>query len=281
MLAGLALVVGGAPSVAAVAATGATPARQVEGDGPQLPVRPEADDALTRERAADILDGDEYQAPTPEGETAGDRLREWLGDRLPSFDGAGPAFDGAAWIVTGVVLLAAVGGLTWVLATSARRRRAPDDDDDLDSTVEVAPLRSPSEWADEAARCTAAGDHRGAVRAHFRVLTSTLAERRLVADTPGRTAGELRHDVAERAPRTSDAFDASATLFEEVWFGDRPAGPPETERAAALTQQVLRAAPRRWRGDGEPSDVDADHDDRDDRDDGAPSAAPPPGGDPG
>jgi hypothetical protein len=244
-------------------------------------VRPDADDDLTRERAADILDGDEYQAPTPEGKTIGDRLREWLDDRLPSFDGAGPALDGGAWIVTGVVVLAAIGGLTWLLATSSRRRRAPDDDEP-DTTIEVEPLRSPSEWADEAARCADAGDHRGAVRAHFRVLTSTLADRRLIADTPGRTAGELRRDVAERVPAATDGFDASATLFEQVWFGDRPAGPPETDRAAALTRQVLRVAPRRARN-GDPDDEAPTADEVADTDaapDRGPTAPPGPGGDP-
>lgn len=253
------------PSAGAVAPS-APPPRQVDDDGPQLPVRPGVDDDLTRERAADILDGDEYQAPEPGGKTAGDRIQEWLADRLPSFDGTGPALEGASWLVVGVVAIAAVGGLVWIVATSARRRRPPEEDDDRDASVEVAPLRSPSEWADEAARCRAAGDHRGAVRAHFRVLTSTLAERRLVADTPGRTAGELRHDVAERVPGSADAFDASATLFEEVWFGDRPAGPAETERAATLTREVLRGAPRRGRSDGtDAADGDVDRAGDDDR----------------
>jgi hypothetical protein len=229
--------------------------RQVEGEGPQIPVRPETDDERTRQRADEILARDEYQAPEPRGKTIGERIREWLDDRLPSF-GGGPGLDGAAWVVTAVVGVGALAALVWFLTTTARRRRPPEDDEETDASIEVAPLRTPAEWAEEAARCTAAGDHRGAVRAHFRVLTSTLADRKLVADTPGRTVGELRHDVVDRVPKAGPTFDASATLFEEVWFGDRPAGPPETERAASLTRETLDAAPRRGRGEGPDDDGD-------------------------
>ena len=143
----------------------------------------------------------------------------------------------------GVVVLGGLAAITYVVARTRGTRRTPDEPADAD--VDVTPLRTPDEWDAEAERCERAGDHRGAVRARFRALTTTLARRDLVADTPGRTAGELRIDVAERAPALAPAFGAVADLFERVWFGGGAAGPEQSAAARDLARTALAAAPRR------------------------------------
>jgi hypothetical protein len=230
----LAFGVGGVPTVA--------PA----GADVQLPVDPDRDPDETRERAEEILDGDEYQAPGPEQESALDRLREWIGDRVPDLDLGGAGSGGSKVVSWVVVLVVVVGGLTaaaLVLARTRGARRAPGEETDAD--VDVTPLRTADEWSTEAERCEREGDHRGAVRARFRALTTALAKRDLVADTPGRTTGELRGDVADRAPALVPVFAPIADLFERIWFGGDTAGPEQSSSAREMAAAALAAAPQR------------------------------------
>lgn len=239
-----ALVLALALGVPAGAVVGGAPARQSDEDL-QLPVDPDRDPEQTRERADEILRGDEYQAPEEADRSVFDRVREWIGDRLPELDTGGASTGGRvlSYVVFGVVVAGGIAALVYVLVRTRGTRQAPDEDADAD--IDVTPLRTPDEWDAEADRCEAAGDHRGAVRARFRALTTTLARRDLVADTPGRTAGELRLDVADRAPTLVPAFGAVADLFERVWFGAATAGPEQSAAARDLARAALAAAPRR------------------------------------
>ncbi|HEU5151075.1 MAG TPA: DUF4129 domain-containing protein [Iamia sp.] len=241
---GLALTVVGPVAVPVAAVVGGGPARQSEEDL-QLPVDPDRDPEETRERAEEILRGDEYQAPDPGDRSVLDRVRDWIADRIPRIDGPGDGTGSRVfgYVVFGLVLVGGIAAVAYVLArTQGTRRPAVEP---TDAEVDVTPLRTPTEWDAEAERCVRAGDHRGAVRARFRALTTALAERDLVADTPGRTAGELRDDVAERAPTLTPAFGAAADLFERVWFGGDPVGPEESAAAHDLARTALAAAPRR------------------------------------
>jgi hypothetical protein len=222
----------------------------------QLPVDPGRDPDEARERAEEILDGDEYQAPGPEQESALDRLREWIGDRVPDLNLGGAGEGGSkifSWIVVIVVAGGALTAAVLVLARTRGARRAPDEATDAD--VDITPLRTAEEWSTEAERCERAGDHRGAVRARFRALTTALARRDLVADTPGRTVGELRGDVAERAPTLTPHFAPIADLFERVWFGGAAAGPEQSGAARDLAAAALAAAPKRPAGPTDEEDA--------------------------
>lgn len=249
VVAALTLVPGGARPAPAQA-PGALSAQQ-SSDGPQLPADPDADPARTRREADEILEQDRFRAPEEGGRTLLDRIRETIDDRMPRIRGpGGAASEGLSLLVVGVVVILAVGLATWVVVTSRRSRSAPDEDPD-DSDVELTPLRSVAEWTTEAERCEGAGDHRGAVRARFRALTSTLADRGLVGDSPGRTVGELEADLSARAPVAVPAFLPLATLFERVWFGLDQAEPEDSAAARNLADRALEAAPRR------PETVDA------------------------
>ncbi|MGI8940230.1 MAG: DUF4129 domain-containing protein [Iamia sp.] len=219
-------------------------AAQQSSDGPQLPTDPDVDPDGIRREADEILAQDRFRAPEEGGRSLLDRIREWVGDRMPRVRGPrGATADGLSLVVVGVVVVVAVGLAAWVVATSRRSRAAPDDDAD-DSEVELTPLRSPSEWTEEAERCEAAGDHRGAVRARFRSLTSALAERGLVGDTPGRTVGEIEADLSARAPGALPAFVPVGELFERTWFGSTQAEPEDSAAARTLAARALDAAPR-------------------------------------
>lgn len=236
-----------ASAAAAVVLVAGPLAAQEPDPGPQLRHDPPAGAEEARARASEILARDEYQAPREGGRNVLQRLADWVGDRLPDLDVPAPggrSIDVASLAVVGVIAVGVVAVLVWVLA-GVRRSRRPGDDGGTDAEVEVTPLRTAPEWDAEADRLAGAGDHRGAVRARFRALVATLARRDLVADTPGRTAGELRGDVAERAPSLAPAFDAAADHFEAVWFGGAPAGPDDSARARELAARARDAAPRR------------------------------------
>ncbi len=234
---------GSTPSPALAAASPAI-SRQATPDDPQLPVDPTADPDRARERADEILRGDEYDEPDTRDRALLERIRRWIGDRLPRLDGDGTqtGTELFSYLVLGVLGIGALAAITYVLVGTRRSRRA---DHEIDADVDITPLRTTDEWEAEAARCDAAGDHRGAVRARFRSLTTALADRGLVADAPGRTAGEMRDDVAARAPELVAPFGAVADLFESVWYGARRAGPEEARAARDLGRAALAAAPRR------------------------------------
>jgi len=217
---------------------------QAGDDGPQLPGGPPADPDRVRRQADEILARPEYQAPGQADRTIGDRVRDWIDGILPNIDGPGQgATQAFSYLVVGVVAVGALAALTYVLVSTRRAKRPPDEE--TDSDVDITPLRTPDEWTSEADRCERAGDHRGAVRARFRALTTTLARRDLVADTPGRTAGELRGDVAERAPSLAPAFAPVSDLFERIWFGADSATPADSHAARHLAERALEVAPRR------------------------------------
>lgn len=215
------------------------------GAGPQLPRGNDTPPSEAERSADEILDGDDYRGPDPDRETWGDRLRQWLSDRLPDGPQVGSRnTDAAATIFVGVLALGALVGTIWLVVSSRRTKRVAEGGDD-DATIEVTPLRSPREWADEASRCEARGDWRGAVRARYRGLTGDLAGRGVVVDVPGRTAGEHRREVSDHAPAAAPAFTAAAQLFERVFYGGTQAEATDAERVRSLAVQTLEAAPRR------------------------------------
>ncbi|HEV7722404.1 MAG TPA: hypothetical protein VGO60_14020, partial [Iamia sp.] len=133
VLAGLALAlvlaVGG-PGAAggpAGAVVGGAPARQA-GDDLQLPVDPDRDPDQTRRRAEEILRGDEYRAPEAQDRSVIDRVREWIGDRVPDLGGTttGAGADIVAYVVFGVVVAGGLAGLAYVVVRAQGTRRAPD-----------------------------------------------------------------------------------------------------------------------------------------------------------
>ncbi len=101
------------------------------------------------------------------------------------------------------------------------------------------PSRSPADWRAEAAAHGAAGRWRDALRCRYRALVAELVGRGLVEEIAGRTSGEYRRDVNAVAPAAGPAFDGATDLFEQAWYGDRPAGPEDQDRFDELARRVL------------------------------------------
>ncbi|MBI2708634.1 MAG: DUF4129 domain-containing protein [Actinobacteria bacterium] len=233
---------------ASAAAERALPSSDGRG-APSLP-EPDRDPGEVRDRARRILARDEFRGPRT-GRSLLQRIIDWIRARIPKLRTPRGRLRGsglAAWAVIAMVgaaaLFLAARGL--IALRSGRRSRSDDAGVDPDE-AEITPLRDPDQWRAEAERCEAAGAWRDAVRARYRATTGTLAERVVILDLPGRTAGEHRAEVAQWAPEAAAPFDALARLFEAAWFGSVPIGAEAAERARELSAQTLAAAPRRGR----------------------------------
>jgi hypothetical protein len=206
---------------------------------------PDHDPAEAREAADRILDRPEYR--WAEGRSLIERIGDWLAEQVDRLLGPlGVAPGGVpvwvGWVVL-AVLVAVVALLVFRSRSGWRRDRAPRSADD--GRVVVALGDDAVDWAAEAARCEAEGRWREALRARYRVLVGALAERGVIGDLVGRTAGELVADVRVGSPATARAFAPATELFEEAWYGGAPVGPTDLDRFAAVADAAVRAASSR------------------------------------
>ena len=74
--------------------------------------------------------------------------------------------------------------------------------------------------AETAAR---AGRFADAVRERLRAVVRDLESRGALDVRPGRTAGEVARDGGAAVPEVADELGRAAVLFDEVWYGGRPA----------------------------------------------------------
>ena len=135
-----------------------------------------------------------------------------------------------AVVLIGLVVLAVVraGRLP------GRRRDTTTDDDPLGTTPGV-------DHAAEADRLRATGAHAAAVREYLRAAIADLERRGVLVARPGRTGAAAAAEGGTALPATASALDAGARVFDQTWFGTRPAtaGDVETARAA---YDAVRAA---------------------------------------
>ena len=198
---------------------------------------PQRDAAAARDAARRVLERPEYRRPAP---TLLQRARSWairqLERMLGALFGAGRG-EVVFWVVAAAALLATV-----VLVV--RFGRGVTADRSRRTTVTAAGRRSGAQWREEAEAHEGAGRWRAGLRCRYRALLADLAERGLVDDVPGRTAGEYRREVGERAPAVSEPFDGATALFERAWYGNRPTGVEEAAAFDQLAGRVLTGADR-------------------------------------
>lgn len=207
------------------------------------PPPPVHDPEEVRRLADEILGRGEFQPPD---RSLLERVIDWIADRLPSFDGASVTTGGGGSGVLTLVLLALlIAGLGLAVRALLRQPRRHRSDVELEPEAEVEAHRTAREWSAAAARHEAAGEWKDGLRCRFRALTERLAGEGVVPDTPGRTSGEYRLDVASTLPEVSGDFEHAALLFDRAWYGDFDTGPEEAEEFAEHADRVLASV-----GDG-------------------------------
>lgn len=173
-----------------------------------------------------------------------ERILDWIARRFGGPSDA--AVGGSAWggavadIVLWVVLaLLAVGLVLLIVQVVRNRRPKAKKTGKPPADVEVEEQRSASEWSSEAERLEADGRWKEAIRCRYRELVARLVDAGVAVPLAGRTTGELRSDVAGKAPEAAPEFSQATGLFELPWYADAPTGPVESEQFKALAADVL------------------------------------------
>jgi hypothetical protein len=201
---------------------------------PELPV-PVVTGEQARRAVSDVLSRPEYADLEPNLlERARDTVLAAIGRALDTLAGTG-AGTALGYVVL-VVLIALVAALLWRLLRSLR------PDAGVAGPLTGAVGRSPQEWLDEADAHERAGEHRQAVRCRYRALIARLAERGLVEEVPGRTAGEYLAAVRTDLPAAADAFAQATAVFEAAWYGPAEVTSRDVADMRDATQRAERSA---------------------------------------
>lgn len=192
------------------------------------------DPAEVRDRAEDIVARSEYDLPEC---SVLQRALDWAAERLDRLLGGTGGGALVGWLVLALAVAATVWFLTRVGRTVQPGRRVGVEVEDV--------LRSsPTEWRAEAEALEADGAWKAALRCRYRALVGDLVAEGVLEDVAGRTTGEFRQEVAERAGDRSADFATATELFDLAWYADRPTGPEENARFRAAAERVTGVTTR-------------------------------------
>ncbi|MGH3392784.1 MAG: DUF4129 domain-containing protein [Actinomadura sp.] len=173
------------------------------------------------------------------------RISEWLG-RLsetasdPSRGGSGGGW--LAWVVILVLLVAVIVAIAWWVRVRQNVRSARG------ALLEDAPSTAKAHRS-EAERLAAAGEWAAAIRERLRAIARDLEERAILDPRPGRTADELAAEAAPALPDLAAELRTGALIFDDVWYGDRPATREGYDLLTRLEERVRKAQPRPLQAD--------------------------------
>jgi hypothetical protein len=168
-----------------------------------------------------------------------ERLVRWL------LEQAGRLLDGAAGVSPGgysglvvVLLLVAAAVVAVRLKVGPLGRRAARED-----VLFVGGTRTAAQHRAAADAHAAAGAWAEAVRERLRAVVRSLEERAVLDERAGRTADEAAAAAGRALPSCAAGLRSAAVLFDEIWYGGRPAGPESYAALRDLDAQVQAARP--------------------------------------
>ncbi|HEX7276026.1 MAG TPA: DUF4129 domain-containing protein [Acidimicrobiales bacterium] len=198
---------------------------------------PERSPGEVRDAIGEVLARPEFQRPKPGWVQ---RLREAVVDLIERALGnllGGGRGTFIAWVILGVAIIAAV-----LVATRFARGVTRDPGRGVSTTT--VPRRGAAEWRADAEAAERAGQWRQALRCRYRALVAELADRGLVEEVAGRTAGEYRTEMEGTAPAVAAPFAGATDLFERAWYGEWPTGQDDAQRIRDLSDEVLAGVGR-------------------------------------
>jgi Domain of unknown function (DUF4129) len=197
---------------------------------------PARDPDRVREAVREVLARPEFRPPD---RPLLNRVLDWVLEQVGRVL-AELGASGAGGIVGLAVLLLALLGVGLL---AARLSRGVTPGREVAAALPAAPRRSAADWRAEAEAHERAGEWRAAVRCRYRALVAELADRGLVEEVPGRTAGEYRGQVGRNLPEAATDFAGATELFELAWYGRGEPGATEAARLRELSGRVLREVP--------------------------------------
>ena len=194
-----------------------------------------------RETMKQVLAGRDFrnlEEPTAR-DSALEKLGNWL-NRL--FDSAAQLTAHAAWLGRAIVwgfILAVCVGLVWGLLQLERRwrvRLVPEERSPAPGAASAIPWQL---WLEDARRAAAAGLWREAIHFLYWAAISRLESKRLWPADRARTPREYLALVAPEDPRRSGLATLTGS-FERVWYGGRPAGENDYQRAEQIASALIQ-----------------------------------------
>lgn len=168
-----------------------------------------------------------------------ERLLRWLVERAADLldEVAGVSPGGYAGIAVLVLLVVAA-------AVAIRLRVGPlGRQQESERALFVGGERSADQHRAAAEAHAAAGEWAEAVRERLRAVVRSLEERAVLEPRPGRTADEAAAEAGLSLPSCAGDLRSAARLFDEIWYGGRPAGPESYSALRDLDRAVRAARP--------------------------------------
>ncbi|MBB2922928.1 DUF4129 domain-containing protein [Cellulomonas cellasea] len=197
-----------------------------------VPVEPGADEArrwVERELLEPVYD---------DSPSLLERILDWVSSLFDDVPALG--LDGRTAALVIVVLLAVVAAVVLYVAGPVRRSRRSGSGGIVlggDDTRTAAQLRAAADAA------ASRGDWHEAVAERFRAVVRSLEERTVLDERPGRTAHEAVEAAAYRLPGSAPALRDAGRLFDDVVYGDQPAGPSDDARLREVDAAVTAERP--------------------------------------
>ncbi|MFC3983914.1 DUF4129 domain-containing protein [Streptosporangium jomthongense] len=163
-------------------------------------------------------------------------VNQFLGDLLDQ-EAAGTVGSVIAWIVLGVIVLAALTAVFLVARRTAGRgstRREGVFGDGRRSAAEhrqaAEHLAAREQWAE-------------AIRERLRAVARDLEDRVVIDSMPGRTADELAVEAGRALPGLAADLAAAARIFDDVTYGEVPGTAAAYEVMRDLDERLRAARP--------------------------------------
>jgi hypothetical protein len=198
-------------------------------------VAPVGRDEARRAAQRELSKGIYHQSQPGPLTRAFDAVIDWIErflDRLAA--GAPGGSSGALVLLALVLVVAAV--VVWRTGPIRRGVRIRQPHVELSGDVGADEHRR---RADEHA---AAGRFAEAVRERMRAIVRELETRGVLDPRPGRTADEVARDAGAVVPTIAADLRAAAGVFDEVWYGGRPATPQSDALMRNADDRVRRAS---------------------------------------
>ena len=201
---------------------------------------PAADHSQERAVMKQVLEGREFrdlEQTTPK-DSALEKAGDWLNHVLES---AVKLSSRSPWLgrvlVWGFILAISV-GLVWGLLQLERRwrvRLVPEDHGPAAGSASAIPWQV---WLEDARRAAAAGLWREAIHFLYWAAISRLESKRLWSADRARTPREYLALVGPEDPRRPGLATLTGS-FERVWYGGRPAGESDYQRAEQIASALI------------------------------------------
>lgn len=164
------------------------------------------------------------------------RLHDWVNELLDRLVQAGASIPGGWFTITVLLILLAIAVAVAVHVARRTMRTNRGADHPLFGTGQL----SAAQHRATAEGFAAQGNWAVAIRHRLRAVARELEESGVLDPVASRTAGELANAAGNRLPHLAAEFSQSATVFNDVTYGDEP-GTVEGYRLIADLDDHLRS----------------------------------------